>query len=212
MGSSTSDNPQTCQTLLSSLIAPNFAQDGLNASTAESGEAASLTSTNNFINWCATINLPITNGQQLPNGSCNPTPMGAIPSASNMPSVKFVAPTNLAVIPVEHHISNYISCQELCDGLVRQPIQKLGHSHIIIEALESLNQTTPTDPTQFAFYLGLDDKADAKGYLYANVTSGLPEGTYKMSTIMTAANHQPLALPVIKRGVSEDTIYFTVVT
>ncbi|KAI9572624.1 hypothetical protein HD554DRAFT_1330334 [Boletus coccyginus] len=99
-GSTNSSSAQTSLTLVSSVIAKNFSQNGLDTCTSEAGEVASLTSTNNFINWCATLpDLPITNGQQLKNGSCNPAPMGAIPSTSNIPSVKFVTPANLAVVP-----------------------------------------------------------------------------------------------------------------
>ena len=167
-------------------------------------------------------NLPITNGQQVKNGSCNPAPMGAIPSASNMPSSKFVTPVNLAVIPPNTTFQITLAIKNLATGYFVNPDtnyfaapQQLdpttgliqGHSHVVIEALQSLNQTTPTDPTQFAFFVGLNSKADASGQLYANVTGGLPGGTYRMSTITTAMNHQLLSLPIAERGVSDDTIY-----
>src|SRR6185369_6786702 len=59
------------------------------------GQIRSLTSTNNFINFCLTYpNLALTNGKQIPTGSCNPVPMGAIPSSDNIPSVKFAFPLN----------------------------------------------------------------------------------------------------------------------
>ncbi|KAF8139907.1 hypothetical protein EV363DRAFT_1426351 [Boletus edulis] len=217
---------QASLTLLPSVIAKNFSQNGLNTTTSEVGEVASLMSVNNFINYCATLpNLPITNGQQLKNGSCNPAPMGAIPSTSKMPSAKFVMPVNLAVVPqnttfritlaVKHFATgyfvnpntNYVAAPQQLDptaGLIQ------GHAHVVIEALESLNQTTPTDPTKFAFFVALNNKADANGHLYANVTGGLPKGTYKMSTLLATMNHQPVLLPVVERGVSDDTIYFTV--
>lgn len=100
--------------------------------------------------------------------------------------------------------TNYFAAPQQLDpttGLIQ------GHSHVVIEALESLNQTTPTDPTKFAFFVALNSKADANGYLYTNVTGGLPEGTYKMTTISAAMNHQPVSLPVAQRGASDDTIY-----
>ncbi|KAN0100937.1 hypothetical protein V8E55_000921 [Tylopilus felleus] len=225
-GSTNSSSAQTSLTLLPSLIATNFSQNGLNTSTSEAGEYPSLTSTNNFINWCATLpNLPITNGQQFKNGSCNPVPMGAIPSSSNMPSVKFVAPVNLAVVPANTTFQVTLAVRKLATGYFVNPDTNylaapqqlnattgliLGHAHIVIEALESLNQTTPTDPTKFAFFAGLNTEADANGHLYANVTGGLPKGTYKMSTLISAMNHQPVLLPVAQRGVSDDAIYFTV--
>lgn len=49
-------------------------------------KARDLTSLrNNFINFC--VGKTITNGEQVQTGSCNPTPMGDIPSTNNM--VKF---------------------------------------------------------------------------------------------------------------------------
>lgn len=223
VGSTNSSGAQTSLTLLSSVIAANFAQNGLNTNTSEAGEVASLTSSNNFINFCATLpDLPITNGQQLKNGSCNPAPMGAIPSASNIPSAKFVTPANLAVIPSNVTFQVILAVRNLAAGYFVNPDtnflaapQQLdpstgliqGHTHIVIEALQSLNQTTPTDPTKFAFFLGLNSKVDASGQLYANVTGGLPKGTYRMSTLTAAMNHQPVVLPVAQRGVSDDTIY-----
>lgn len=225
--SSSNSDAQTSLTLLSSVVASNFAENGLNVNTSEAGEVPSLTSTNNFINFCATLpNLPITNGQQVKGGSCNPAPMGAIPSTSNMPSAKFVTPNNLAVLPANTTFqvilavkgietgffvnadTNYFAAPQQTDPTSGQ-IQ--GHAHFVIEALQSLTQTTPTDPTKFAFFLGLNGKADAKGQLYANVTGGLPEGTYKMSTIMSAMNHQPVLVAVAQHGTLDDQIYFTVV-
>ncbi|KIJ68783.1 hypothetical protein HYDPIDRAFT_147368 [Hydnomerulius pinastri MD-312] len=226
-GSTNSSSAQTSLTLLSSLVAPNFAQNGQNTNTSEAGEVPSLTSTNNFINYCATLpNLPITNGEQIKNGSCNPAPMGAIPSTSNMPSAKFVSPANLAVVPANTTFEVTLAIRGMETGFFVNPDtnyfaapqqldptsgQIQGHAHIVIEALDSLTQTTPTDPTKFAFFVGLNSKADAKGQLYANVTGGLPEGTYKMSTINSAMNHQPVLVPVAQHGSLDDVIYFTVV-
>jgi hypothetical protein len=221
--SNSSSSAQTSLTLLSSVVAPNFAQNGLNTNTSEKGEVASLTTTNNFINYCATLpNLPITNGQQIKTGSCNPAPMGAIPSTSNMPSAKFVSPNNLAVVPAKTTFQVTLAIKGISTGFFVNPDtnyfaapqqldatsgQIQGHSHIVIEALDSLTQTTPTDPTKFAFFVGLNSKADAQGQLYANVTGGLPEGAYKMSTIITAMNHQPVLVAVAQHGAMDDQIY-----
>ncbi|OAX43606.1 hypothetical protein K503DRAFT_765700 [Rhizopogon vinicolor AM-OR11-026] len=225
-GSSSNSSAQTSLTLLSSLVAPDFAKTGLNTTTSQAGEVASLTSTNNFINFCATLpNLPVTNGQQIKTGSCNPAPMGAIPSTTNMPSAKFVSPNNLAVVPANTTFQVTLAIKGLATGFFVNPDtnyfaapqsldstsgQIQGHSHIVIEALESLTQTTPTNPNKFAFFVGLNGKADAKGQLYANVTGGLPAGTYKMSTIVTAMNHQPVLVAVAQHGTLDDQIYFTV--
>ncbi|EGO02751.1 hypothetical protein SERLA73DRAFT_70232 [Serpula lacrymans var. lacrymans S7.3] len=224
--SGSSGNGQSSLTLLSSVIAKGFAQNGQGLNTSESGEVASLTSTNNFINFCATVpDQPLTNGQQIKGGSCNPATMGSIPSTANMPSAKFVSPVNMDTIPANTSFtvslaisgistgfftnadSNYFAAPQQLDsnGQIK------GHSHIVIEALSSIQQTTPTNPTKFAFFLGLNSKADSKGQLYANVTGGLPEGAYKMSTINTAMNHQPALVAVAQHGSLDDAVYFTVV-
>ena len=222
--SSNSSDAQSSTTLLSSVIATGFEQDGQGLNTSESGEVASLTSKNNFINFCATANLPITNGKQVQSGSCNPAPMGSIPSTSNMPSAKFVSPANLATVPANKTFQVTLAIKNLDTGFFTNADtnyfaapqqlngqgQIQGHSHIVIEALDSLNQTTPTDPTKFAFFQGINSKADSKGQLYANVTGGLPEGVYKMSTINSAANHQPVLVAVAQHGSLDDVIYFTV--
>jgi len=85
-----------------------------------------------------------------------------------------------------------------------------GHSHVVVEKLDSLKQTRPTDPTKFAFFKGLNGKADGAGVLTADVASGLPAGVYKVSSINTAANHQPCLGPVAQHGSFDDVVYFTV--
>ena len=82
----------------------------------------------------------------------------------------------------------------------------IGHSHVVVEALDSLSQSTTTDPTKFAFFKGLNAAA-VNGLLSANVTAGLPAGTYKVSTINTAANHQPALVPIAQHGSLDDAVY-----
>lgn len=59
-----------------------------------------------------------------------------------------------------------------------------GHSHVVIEQIDSLTSTTVTDPTKFAFFKGLNDPA-ANGVLSATVTGGLPAGVYKVRPLQT---------------------------
>lgn len=54
-----------------------------------------------------------------------------------------------------------------------------GHSHVVIELIDSLTSTTVTDPTKFAFFKGLNDPAQ-NGVLSASVPGGLPAGVYKV--------------------------------
>lgn len=61
-------------------IHPSQVQEGLRFNGIEEngdpGISPSLTSNNNFINFCMTQNVPLTNGKQVEDGSCNPTPVG----------------------------------------------------------------------------------------------------------------------------------------
>jgi len=215
-----SGDPQTSLTLDPKVIASGFAQNGQENAT-EPGQVASLTSTNNFINFCLTTNLPLTNGQQIKTGSCNPAPMGIIAASTNMPSAKFQNPKNgdviepnqsftvsLAIKHLEtgHFVNadtNYFAAPQQTNG--GGDIQ--GHSHIVIEKLSALDQTDPTDPTQFAFFKGLNAAGTT---LTADVTNGLDEGFYRMMSINTAANHQPVLVAVAQHGALDDGIYFTV--
>jgi hypothetical protein len=87
--------------------------------------------------------------------------------------------------------------------------QVIGHSHVVIEALTSLAQITPSDPNKFAFFKGLNSAA-VNGILTADVTAGLPAGAYKMCSINSAANHQPVIVPVAQHGSLDDCSYFSV--
>lgn len=201
------------------VIAKGFADDGQGQ--AEPGQVASLTSTNNFINFCLTVsNLPLTNGQQIAGGSCNPAPMGIIPSSANMPSAKFISPKNLDTVAPNQDFDVQLAIQGMQTGFfvnaqknyfsapqqLNAQGQIQGHSHIVIEQLSALDQTTPTDPTKFSFFKGLNAAAQ-NGILSVTVPGGLPPGAYKMSTINTASNHQPLLVPVAQHGSLDDAIY-----
>lgn len=217
-----SGDPQTSLTLLSSVVATGFASNGQETPTA--GQSASLTSTNNFINFCATTKLPITNGQQVKTGSCNPAPMGIIAATTNMPSSKFVFPKNTdtsiqpnTAFTIQMAIKNiqtgtFVNAQAnyySAPQQVNAQGQIIGHTHVVIEKLNSLDQTTPTDPNVFAFFKGINGAAQ-NGIVTADVTAGLPAGTYKISSINAAANHQPVLVAVAQHGSLDDVAYFTV--
>jgi hypothetical protein len=189
--------------------------------TVSTGQVASLTSTNNFINFCATVpNLPITNGKQITTGSCNPAPMGSIPSSDSMPSAKFTNPKNgdtvaantaftisMAISNLE--TGNFVNAQENYFAAPQQLNQQgliVGHSHVVVEKLTALDQTTTTDPKTFAFFKGLNAAASG-GVLTAAVTAGLPAGVYRLASINTAANHQPVLGPIAQHGSFDDAVY-----
>ncbi|EIN06845.1 hypothetical protein PUNSTDRAFT_72871, partial [Punctularia strigosozonata HHB-11173 SS5] len=179
---------------------------------------ASLTSTNNFINFCA--GQTIHQGTQNPRGTCNPAPMGILVASNRIPSSKFVFPAHgstllsnstftirLALWNVETGIianetSNFLSAPQQVNtsGQVR------GHARVVIEKLHSLEQTTVTDPTCFAFSRTLEPQTGVKE-LRGNVTYGLPAGFYRLSSVVVASNHQPVLLSVLQHGAINDAVY-----
>lgn len=91
------------------VIATGFKNNGLGN---EPGRKASLTSENNFINFCLGKGI-ITDGKQVLGGSCNPAPMGQIPSQDKMPSSKFVFPVNMGNIPAKQTFeikASFVTC------------------------------------------------------------------------------------------------------
>jgi len=213
---------QSSTTLDPAVIMKGLASDG--QETPEAGQVPSLTSTNNFINFCLTQpNLPLTNGQQVTTGSCNQTPMGVIVASSKMPSAKFTNPKNGDTVASNQAFTISMAISNLQTGnfvnaaanYFSAPAQVdsngvlIGHSHVVVEQLQALDQTTPTDPTKFVFFKGLNAAA-ANGVLTADVTAGLPAGVYRLASINTAANHQPALVAVAQHGSLDDAVYFTV--
>jgi hypothetical protein len=139
--------------------------------------------------------------------------MGIIPSNDNMPSAKFTFPPNggqvvkNTVFTIAMNINNLASRQFVNADLnyfaapqqLNSAGQILGHSHVVVETLTSATQTTPTNPKNFAFFKGLNAAA-VNRQLTADVTACLPAGSYKLSSINTAANHQPILVPVAQHG------------
>jgi len=219
--SGNNNDPQKSLTLDKNVIATGFQNDGQDAP--DPGQVKSLTSPNNFINFCLTTKKPIGNGKQVKTGSCNPAPMGVIAATTNMPSSKFVFPANNAVIDAKKTFTIKMAINHLESGhfvnaannyfaapqQVNDNGDIIGHSHVVIEKMTSLNQTKPTDPTKFAFFKGLNVAAK-NGILNADVTGGLDEGVYRLASINAAANHQPVLVAVAQHGSLDDMVYFTV--
>jgi hypothetical protein len=219
----TANNPdaQSSLTLNPAVIATGFMQNGQNVQ--EAGQVASLTSNNNFINYCLTQNVPITNGLQLLQGSCNPAPIGTIPAVGNMPSAKFANPANGDTIAANTDFTITMNIQNLVTGnfvnadesyfAAPQQVDAstgfiVGHTHVVMELLSDLAQTTPTNPQVFAFFKGVNNAAD-NGVLNVDVTAGVPAGAYRLCSINSSANHQPVIVPVAQHGALDDCVYFT---
>lgn len=146
--------------------------------------------------------------------------MGMIAATTAMPSAKFVFPKNLDTVQANTNFTVQMAIQNLNTGFFVNPNtnyfaapqalgsnnQVNGHSHVVIEAISSLTSTSPSDPTKFNFFKGLNNPAQ-NGILTAVVAGGLPAGTYKMSSINSAANHQPVLVAVAQHGSLDDAVY-----
>jgi hypothetical protein len=206
------------------VISTNFEQNGSPNVTA--GQEASLTSSNNFINFCLTVNvnLPLTNGQQNKGGSCNTAPMGVLAPSTNMPSSKFIKPKNLDGIKAHTTFEIKMAIRHLDAGHFTNPDTTyygapqqlnsgndiIGHPHFVIEKLSSASSTDPSDPSQFVYFIGVNTAADHEGNVSVNMTDGLPVGTYKLSSINSSANHAPVLVAVAQHGTLDDQIYVRV--
>jgi hypothetical protein len=200
---------------------PGLAKDGQETPTP--GQVKSLTSTNNFINFCLTQNVPLTDGKQIREGSCNVVPMGRIIAKDKLPSAKFVFPRNFSKIPANQPFTAKLKIRNLQAGAftnaqanyyaapaeVNNQGILIGHSHLVIEPIKSLDDTDPTDPTKFAFFKGLNAPLDGESTLSTTLDKGLPAGVYRMFSINTAANHQPALGSIAQHGSFDDGVYFT---
>ncbi|KAJ7630403.1 hypothetical protein FB45DRAFT_915401 [Roridomyces roridus] len=218
----------SAQALQDSLtLDPNIIQTtGTGQEPPVAGQASALTSKNNFANICSLglPNVPITNGLQLTGGSCNPIPIGNIPSIQNVPSSKFQTPTNGQTLAANTPFNVTLAVKNIQIGTftaatetyyanpqtLNSAGQIIGHTHIVIEQIDSLASTTVTDPLKFAFFKGVDDAADGNGQVTVPVTAGLAAGVYRMGTIMSSATHQPVIVAVAQHGIVDDVIYMTV--
>ncbi|KAJ7652911.1 hypothetical protein B0H17DRAFT_1172177 [Mycena rosella] len=190
--------------------------------TPRAGQSASSTSTNNYINFCALTlpKTPLTNGGQITTGSCNPTPIGLIPSVDKMPSVKFNFPKNGGTINANVPFDTTLNIQNFHTGVFTNAQKTyfaapqtldaqgliIGHSHVVIETLQALDQIKPLDNQKFLFFKGIDAPA-ANGVMTVNVAKGVPAGAYRMCTINSSSNHQPVIVPVAQHGSLDDCVY-----
>ncbi|KAK0663944.1 hypothetical protein QBC41DRAFT_381034 [Cercophora samala] len=186
------------------------------------GLSKSDTNAANFINFCAGQTL--TNGRQNSAGSCNGIPMGRIPSSRNMITSIITHPQTNDIVPAQKTFNVTIQTRHLRAGFLVNPSVAyytapqdldekgdiIGHCHITIQNIGSLRSVDPPDPTVFAYFKGVDDEGDGAGGLQAEVTGGLPEGVYRVCTIISARNHQPVVMPVAQRGAQDDCTKFSV--
>lgn len=213
---------QSSKTLLDSQIQTGIQNN--NDGEVEAGQVNSAVSNNNFINFCATKNLPLTNGKQIKTGSCNPTVMGVILGTDRLPAAKFIEPRNLGVVKANQNFTISLKIKNLSTGFFVNPQTKyfgapsdtnndgflLAHSHVAVDKISSIDSVDVGDALNFAFFKGLNGKADENGVLSTVVAGGLDVGDYRVCSINTAANHQPILGSVAQHASFDDCTYFSV--
>lgn len=186
----------------------------------EAGQTPSDTSPNNFINFCIDKGS-LTNGTQITNGSCNPIPMGQIPGVDKMPATKFQQPQNFGTIPANKDFTIQLGVKNMQMGnfvnadanyfsaptKLSADGQVVGHTHVVVQKVDSLSSTQVLNTANFTFFKGLNAALDQDGTISTNVTGGVPAGVYRLSSITTGANHQMPNGPVAQRGAMDDAIY-----
>lgn len=135
--------------------------------------------------------------------------MGDIPASTNMISSIITNPTPGEDIAANTDFSINVQVTNLVAGSFTNPTttyygapQELkggnivGHTHVTVQALGSLDTPTPPDPAVFQFFKGINDAGDGNGGLSAAVAGGLPAGIYRVCTMTSSSNHQPVLMPV----------------
>ncbi|CAZ82634.1 unnamed protein product [Tuber melanosporum] len=189
---------------------------------AEAGQADSATDDANFINFCTGKTL--TNGLQVQAGSCNGIVMGDIPSTANMVSSIIINPQPGQDLQPDTAFTVQVQVDNLAAGSFTNPANTyyaapqtlnggiiVGHTHVTVQDLGgSLTPTAAPNADDFIFFKGINDAGNGNGLLEAEVADGLPAGFYRICTMASASNHQPVIMPIAQRGAQDDCTKFTV--
>jgi transcription initiation factor TFIID subunit 15 len=150
--------------------------------------------------------------------------MGDIPSNTQMVSAVMVSPKDGDVLAANSNITFAVQIENLVAGSFTNPDityyaapqalsggKVVGHTHITVQDLgKDFFPQTPLDPTVFSFFQGINDAGNGNGLLSATLKGGLPEGFYRVCSMTSASNHQPVLMPVAQRGAQDDCAKFQV--
>lgn len=78
---------------------------------------------------------------------------------------------------------------------------------MVIEAIDSLSSTQVSDPSIFAFFAPVTSAQDDNGIVTTSVSAGLPDGFYKMTSMLTTSNYMPVAVATHQHQPTGDAIY-----
>ncbi|KAK8154697.1 hypothetical protein IWX90DRAFT_63610 [Phyllosticta citrichinensis] len=177
----------------------------------------------NFINFCEGDTL--TNGAQNKTGSCNGIVMGKIPAQSQMVSAIIVNPKPGEDIEANQAFDIKVQTSNLKTGAFTNPQTTyyaapqdldgggdvIGHAHVVIQDMGgTMTPSNTLDASKTTFFKSIDDAGNGDGLLSATVANGLPPGVYRVCTMNSASNHQPVVMPVAQRGSQDDCTKFTV--
>jgi hypothetical protein len=151
--------------------------------------------------------------------------MGKIPSTSNMVSSIIISPAPAENIAANKDFTISVQTSGLSAGSFTNAAatyyaapqnlasngQIIGHTHVTVQDIgSSLTPTAALDANAFVFFKGINDAGNGKGLLSATVTGGLPAGKYRVCTMSSSSNHQPVLMPIAQRGAQDDCQKFTV--
>ena len=150
--------------------------------------------------------------------------MGKIPAKGNMISAIIVSPKPGENLPAGETFTMSVQISNLVAGAFSNAQQTyyaapqdleggrvVGHTHLTVQDLGGdLEPTQAPNPEVFAFFKGINDAGNGNGLLSATVTGGLPAGNYRVCSMTSATNHQPVIMPVAQRGAQDDCQKFTV--
>lgn len=136
--------------------------------------------------------------------------MGDIPSTANMVSTIITRPAPSENLPANKDFNVDVQVANLHVGSFTNPDvtyyaapqalkggKIVGHTHVTIQTLgHNLTPGTPPDASKFVFFKGVNDAGDGRGGLTVTVPGGLPAGSYRVCTLSSASNHQPVMMPV----------------
>ena len=92
----------------------------------------------------------------------------------------------------------------------------LGHTHVVIQKLSIGFDDRVQEPpaaNEFVFFKGLNqDDSDIAGRLTVAVADGIQEtGLFRICTMTASFGHQPVLMPIARRGAQDDCIRVRVV-
>lgn len=166
--------------------------------------------------------MPLSDGTAGRVGFCSPAPMGTLCGSDKMPSVKFAFPRFGDVVSANSPFNITLNIFNMVPNRLTATAAKflaapqeldsegrvLGHAQVVVEAIDSMNQTTPLNPSRFVFARTIID-VGTDGILRGSVDALAP-GFYRMAGFLQSANHQPILTAVNQKGAMNDVVYVRV--